>query len=228
MYGNRGTSLIGWLSWYGPAYVDGFDFPASWLSASKRQRADMAAAIPPRGLTIVPIKEVVARIRELLQRATDLGRNPADWIDEFLSGDGQVGANPFRNWPAPSPYILRVNFSMAGSEAIVRDLDDWVRREAKRFRRRVVAKAGVPPFHCLKWLSAWRLDVARRRDSISFSEVQSFLARYQERGHSDNKNDVLPIYGGHAAWSKAKSDAAKMLRICKSNPRRFEKEVFLF
>ena len=224
--GEGGESLVGWLAWYA-IFFGGLDFPAPWLSGRKKQRKDMVEAIEASAVTVLPITEIKAAIKGILKYSAECKLDPARAIDEFLDSDGQVGANPLRNWPVPSVYLMRVNFPFVGSEAVVRSLDSWARKEAKKFPRRRLAKAAEPPFDRLKWLAAWRLEAARREVGVSFEDVQAVLKEHERRRHVVDSSPVLPIYASHGAWSKAKRDAQTLLRRFEAEPKAFEKEVFL-
>lgn len=107
-------------------------------------------------------------------------------------------------------YVLQPNFSSHGVEAVIKEFEAWARKEAKLHRQSPRAKAAEPPFDGLKWLSALRLEDARRESGISFEQLQETLAAYRKKHPQPDPNGVYPVYASHGAWSKARADAQRV------------------
>ncbi len=120
-------------------------------------------------------------------------------------------------------YVLSANFDYCGTQKIAAELESWARKEAKKFPDRARGRAVLPPYDYLKWLAAYRLEKARRQARVSFDAVQAML-REEDRGGS-NCAPTLPIYASPGAWSKAKSDAVRLLNDLESNPAEFERKI---
>ena len=233
-FGGGCLSNLGWHIWYGPMPIyggPGLEFPLPWLTASEEMRAEMAISLAPDAATIVPIHEIKEKMRRRAQWA--IGRKSdvemvVECMLSVLDENGLEGGNKAHNWPVPSIHLIRANFPMAGSNAVVEALELWARREAKKFPKKKLAKAAEPPFDRLKWLAAYRLDLARVEANRSFTDVQATLKEYQRQFPITPSNPTLPIYASPGAWSKAKGEAGKMLKALESDPVEFERKLFHF
>ena len=205
-------------------------FPAPWLTLPKGQRSFHASRMSVAPLTFMPIIELTESLKLEVKAALDAGKDgdPLKVIDDLLAGDGKRRAYSQFNEPLPQNYFVRVNFSAAGSEAVVAALTAWAREQAKKFPRRKSAKAAEPPFACLRWLSAWRLDLVRRPAHVSFDDVKFLLAEHERKFPVVNSSPVLPDYSSHGAWSKAKGDAQALRELFETDPKAFEKRLAVF
>ena len=156
----------------------------------------------------IRIRSMASLKQKLLDRIS-AGRDPAVFVR--LLGE--------------SDYVLTANFSRAGTERIISALVSWAREEARRLPRAPRAKAAEPPYDCLKWLAAYRLEEARKRASVSFNVAKAALQEYERRIRPRNSTETLPIYTSHGAWSKARGDAKRLLDLLESDPQAFEKKL---
>jgi hypothetical protein len=154
----------------------------------------------------------LVRIKELMKDLISNGHAPATVIDQYLNDKA---------------YLLTANFTFGGTQKIIDELETWAIREAGRFPRAKRGKAAEPPYDCLKWLAAYRLDEARHRFGVSLEEVQDALHKYLHKhplpGETSASN--LPIYASNGAWSNAKGRAKGLLDLLESNPFAFEDKI---
>jgi hypothetical protein len=120
-------------------------------------------------------------------------------------------------------YVLFADFMYGGTTKILAGLESWVRKEVKNFPDRPRGRAVLPPYDCLKWLSAYRLEKARRGAGIKLEKVQAML-REEDRNHPESA-PTLPIYASPGAWSKAVRDADRLLKKLESAPADFEWKI---
>jgi len=109
-------------------------------------------------------------------------------------------------------YVIRPNFSVFGVEAVIKEFKAWARRAAREYPRAPRAKAAELPFDLLKWLAVYRLEEKRREAGITYEVAQESLRIYRGKNSGLDPNAVFPVYATHGAWSKARSDAAKIRR----------------
>ena len=198
------------LAWY--IGCAGPYFPDPWLSFTDGH-ADNVEALDHRqwsALTIYTAQERKVLLKQELTQALKEGRDPMEVIDQFLPDEA---------------YVVFAAFNLAGTEKIIPELEGWARREAKRFGGRPKAKAAEPPFDCLKWLAAFRLEVARKQAGIPFEAVQAALRQHQRNNPVTGAAPALPIYASHGAWSKAKRDAERLLKLLEDDPTAFEQKI---
>jgi hypothetical protein len=125
-------------------------------------------------------------------------------------------------------FVIQPQFGVYGAPAVVAKLSKWAQVESRRYRRRPRAKGASLPYDELKWLAAWRLEVARcatneaikqrakasgrpvhRRDLIQVGRVVTDIKAHANRHPQNNPSDVLPIYTSAGAWTKARRDAER-------------------
>jgi hypothetical protein len=87
-------------------------------------------------------------------------------------------------------------------------------------------KASSIPFHYLKWLAAWRLNDARKKQEVSFAILQKALKNYQPPPPTADPNGVLPRFGTRRGWNHAVHQAQKLLNQLAVNPWAFEAQLF--
>jgi len=158
---------------------------AAWLTLSEERRTGIVSknmAVPP----------VQARIfRDFMNRSPM--KDPEYWRQT-----------------RETAYVLRLDFS-AGVEVIVKELEAWARREAKKHGRSARAKAAAPPFHRLKWLATRRVNAAAKEHGLKFANIRAALTEYEARHRLESVGDVYPgRYAGQAAWVKACGDAERL------------------
>jgi hypothetical protein len=156
----------------------------------------------------IRIRSLASLKQKLLDRIS-AGRDPAVFVGLLRDSD----------------YVVTVNFLRAGTERITSALESWARKEAKKFPRAPQARAAEPPYDCLKWLAANRLEEARQRAGVGFDDVKDALKKHRSKNPAPNSFPTLPIYASHGAWSKAKGDAKRLLDLLESNPKAFEKKL---
>jgi hypothetical protein len=162
-------------------------FPQPWLNLTKQQHTailDSFCAIPP------------AQVRKL----GDFFRH-TQWAD----GAHLDILRPYLE----HTYVVQPNFSLFGVETVLKELEDWARKEARNYPRAPRAKAAALPFDALKWLAVSRLEDARRAARVSFDATLQALLEYRRQHPLRDPNDVFPDYASHGAWSKARSDAKR-------------------
>jgi hypothetical protein len=165
-------------------------FPKPWSSLTASERADVIRALEPfRALWVRTLEETVERAKWALVEDTPQ-------------------ASRYRK----GAYVIRPNFSVFGVEAVIKELKAWARREAKKYRRSPRAKAAEQPFDLLKWLAVYRLEEKRLGAKITYEVAQESLREYREKNGRLDPNAVFPAYAAHGAWSKARSDAARIRR----------------
>jgi hypothetical protein len=167
--------------------------PPAWtrLSAQQRLLFGESHGVHP-GFWIGPTKDVIEQ---------DL---------EAFKGDHRRALENLARWRA---YVVWADFRRHGTEKIIADFTAWARAESKKFPAKQRGKASVPPFDCLKWLSAYRLEEPRRKAGVNFAASQECLREFQRKQPVANVNDVLPLYASHGAWSKAVRDAKALLSM---------------
>lgn len=164
-------------------------FPKAWVSLTAAERADVIRAVEPfRALWVRTLEETVEKAKWALEDTPQ--------------------ANRYRK----GAYVIRPNFSVFGVEAVIKELKAWARREAKNYRRSPRAKAAEQPFDLLKWLAVYRLEEKRREVKITYEVAQESLREYRGKNGRLDPNAVFPAYAAHGAWSKARSDAARIRR----------------
>jgi hypothetical protein len=133
-------------------------------------------------------------------------------------------------------YVIQPQFGVYGGPAVVAKLSEWAQVESRRFRRRPHAKGASLPYDELKWLAAWRLELARcaanealrqrakasgrlmqRRDLIQVGMIVTAISAHAKRHPQDNPRDVLPIYTSAGAWTKARKDAERCAQMVMLN-----------
>lgn len=112
---------------------------------------------------------------------------------------------------AESSYVVQPNFSVHGVEAVIKEFEVWARKEAKQHRQSPRAKAAEPPFNALKWLAVLRVEAVRCQAGINFERAQEALINYRLQHPRLDASGVFPIYASHGAWSKARTDAQRLL-----------------
>jgi hypothetical protein len=163
-------------------------------------------AVVARPISIRPMEGIKQRILDRI----GMGLYPERVIDGVLR---------------KSDYVLTVNFTRRGTQRVVAALGTWARKEARRFPRAARAKAAEPPFDCLKWLAAYRLEHARRKADVSFETVQTVLREHEKQQPVECAEPTLPIYDNHGGWSRAKAKAKALLEELGSDPNTFEKRI---
>ena len=179
-------------------FSNGEKSPKPWTALSVKERTTIRRCVhKPDAIMIRPIKEVI----ESSLRLT--GGNHREVL-EMLS-----------RHPA---HVLWADFALYGSEKVIKGFTAWARDEFEKCPRTLRGKAATPPYNCLKWLAAYRIEKARRKRGFSFEETQECLIHHQRKSSLENYTDVLPIYASHGAWSKALSDAERILRLHEADP----------
>jgi hypothetical protein len=176
----------------------------SWNRQIKRLDWLVMHADIVRPVRIRPMRNVKQQILDKIR----MDQNPAWVVDHALKD---------------SDYVLTIDFGQAGIAAA---LKAWLAKEAKAFPGAPRAKAAVPPYDCLKWLAAYRLEAARIKAGASFEDIKTALAGHVKSCRRDILfGATLPTYASPGAWSKAKGDAKRLLDLLESDPRAFEKKI---
>ena len=174
---------------------DGKHLETPWLSLTPRER-EVASNSRMKARPLM-----VRTVRDLAE----------SWL-RLSDGDPGKAFESIRT-SSSRAYVVYPEFERYGAERVIAEFKAWARKESKRVPRRLQGKAAEPPFKYLKWLSAYRLEQARRGSRLSFEGVQEFLRGHQRTHPVDNPADVLPKYASHGAWCKAIGDAERLLRM---------------
>jgi hypothetical protein len=124
-------------------------FPQPWLNLTKQQRTailDSFCAIP------------ALQVRKL----GDFFRHT-----QWAEGAHLEVLRPYLE----HTYVVQPNFSLFGVETVIKELENWARKEAKNYPQAPRAKAAALPFDALKWLAVTRLEDARRETRVSFDDT---------------------------------------------------------
>jgi hypothetical protein len=134
-------------------------------------------------------------------------------LNQFLARAGWVLNNNTETARrfSEGAYVIRPNFSSLGVELIIKEFENWARKEARNYRQSPRAKAAEPPFDLLKWLSVHRLEQKRKAARLNYEAAQESLKGYRRCNPRAAAADVFPIYASHGAWSKARRDAARTI-----------------
>jgi len=235
--GKRRRTHLAFL--FGPILDLSIEFPAPWLTCLETTRLEVANLFVRHPVEITEmhwLKKDLPRdwyqpmdFRAMIDGGTFDFTIPRHVVMRlFRDLDGCKRSRSMKCLPSYGCYVLRVNFAPDGVEAVIREFAKWARKEAKNFARRKLAKAAEPPFDCLKWLSALRLEAARKKAGLNFEDVQKALRQYRDRYPVRSHSDVLPFYASRGAWCKARGDAEKLVRLLESDLVAFEKRVFVF
>jgi hypothetical protein len=157
----------------------------------------------------IQIRSMASLKKRILDRI-GLGLDPVRVINQVLQA---------------SDYVLRANFVRGGTERITADLESWARKEGRKFPRAPRAKAAEPPYAYLKWLAAYRLEEARKKERVSRETVQTTLDEHRKSWPVDKSADTLPIYASQGTWSKVIGCAKDLLDLLNSDPKAFEKKL---
>ena len=145
-----------------------------------------------------------------------VGKFLSTWLG-WTGGDLQRTVDLIKR-RAGHAYVIYPQFERYGAEVVIKKFEAWARSETRRVARPLRGKAAEPPFKCLKWLSAYRLEAARRRAGWTYGAVRDVLCKHQRDHRVRNEADVLPIYASHGAWCKAVGDAKGLLRVDENGP----------
>jgi len=192
----------------------GLRFPEPWLTACDELRN--AGELVEGEESPITVYSLEARKEYVLREVAAALRNGDDVLarlDQLLFGEG---------------YAVTLDFRSAGGHAVAKALSAWARLEAKKFPSVRRGKGAAPPFEMLKWLAALRLEAARQEAGASFSEVEAALGMHQRDYPIADASPTLPLYSGHAAWSKAIGDARRSVRMLAKEPVAFEQRILLF
>jgi hypothetical protein len=172
--------------------------PQPWTSMDATERGMICGCVSKScPLTVRPLKDLIAESLRMMK-----GNHKKAL--EMMSSYGL--------------QVLNADFPRHGSEAVIEAFKAWARAEFKKCPRTLRGKAAGPPFDCLKWLSAWRLESARRSAGRKIEEVQRALSEYQRQVPAKNYADVLPVYATRGGWSKAVGDAERLLLVEEADP----------
>jgi hypothetical protein len=159
-----------------------------------------------RAISMQPIKRIKDELKEKIADEWE----PIEAIDHCLKDHY---------------FIFSARFSRSGTEKIIADFGKLIRKEAKKHPRSPRAKAANPPYDELNWLAVYRLDTARRKAGLTISAAQQALKTYTNKTPRTDSHTDLPIYAGEAGWSKARSDAQRLMVLLESHPVEFEKKI---
>ena len=124
-------------------------------------------------------------------------------------------------------YMFSVNFPRGGTQKIIREFKEWVVKEAKKYERDRRGKASEPPYSCLKWLAALKLDKVRRENRIPIEQMIATL-KLDMSGKSRLRGETPPTANfcqcGRMEQSP-KCDAKKLLDLLGKSPAKFEKRI---
>jgi hypothetical protein len=163
-------------------------FPRPWVGLSAAERASLVQEVEP----LPPLH--VRPLYHVLERAGWTANNK-EMARQFSAG----------------AYVIRPNFSALGVELIIKEFENWARKEARNYRQSPRAKAAEPPFDLLKWLSVYRLEQKRQTARINYEAAQESVREYRRCNPHRNPDDVFPIYSSRGAWSKARRDAGRTM-----------------
>jgi hypothetical protein len=162
-------------------------FPKPWAGLSAAERTSVVQAVEPwPPLHVRPLFQVLERAGWTAHSSREMSR-------QFSAG----------------AYVIRPNFSALGVELIIKEFENWARKESRNYRQSPRAKAAEPPFDLLKWLSVYRLEQKRQTARINYEAAKEALGEFRRCNPHRDPDDVFPIYSSHGAWSKARRDASR-------------------
>ena len=159
-------------------------FPQAWTTLTKEQREGVLATFLP-----VPVIQV-RKLGEFFKRMPMTGMDSA-LLQSYLQNS----------------YVIIPNFRLYGVEVVIRELENWARKEAKQYPQSRRAQAAEPRFDALKWLAVARLDKRRCQARVTIDEAREAVKTYRQLHPRPNPNDVFPVYASDGAWLKAKKNA---------------------
>ena len=150
------------------------------------------------------------RIRKQMKEKIEDEHPPLEVIDQYLG---------------KKHYALSVNFKRGSIKKITEELTAWVKREAKHFPSPRVGKATQPRNDLLRWLAAYRLELARIEAGVTFRTMKANLLEHQRALRVTDSAVTLPIYENQNAWIKVVDKATDLLTQLESDPATFEKKI---
>lgn len=190
-------------------------FPRPWLALTPEQRKAVLGSF--HRLPVVTVRT----LGDFLKRM--------NWMNGIPDGETARGY-------MEHTFVIQPHFGVYGETAVMAKLSEWAQVESRRYRRRPHAKGASLPFDELKWLAAWRLELARcaanealtqrakasgrpiqRSDLILVGRIREEIKAHANGHPQDNPRDVLPIYTSAGAWTKARKDAERCAQLVSLN-----------
>lgn len=160
-------------------------FPRAWNTLAPEQRARIVESFIP-----TPALQV-CKLSDFLTRIPPPGTNP-----EITSG------------LLLHARVIIPNFRVQGVEEVIKEFDNWARREAGRYPASPRAHAAALPFSALKWLAVARLEAARNKvEKLTIQMARDAVVKYQRAHPQRSAGEVFPVYDSDGAWLKAYQSA---------------------
>lgn len=115
--------------------------------------------------------------------------------------------------PSLRALLLLTDLSLSNSalaEAFINQIENARRRHGIKEKSKR-GKQSSTPFAKLKWLSAYRLDLA----GFNFEEAQNLL-KLKDAARVRPREDVWPVFGENPAWRKAVRRGRALVEQCTS------------
>lgn len=162
-------------------------FPDPWTKVAVRYRRNPKF----RRAMIVPMEREHRRVTEMLDE------HGADGTRKILSAFQH-------NWEMERrSFKITIDWRGHTLKDILEDVEQELRKEAKKHPELLRGKAAQAPIEPLKWLAAYRLKLAGH----TYESAQKLVTRLTD--WSDNR--ILPVFADKSGWSDATSRAKNRL-----------------